>query len=269
MPWAGRTLSGNSSDNPEEFRLTLGEHLEELRQRLFRILGILMVGFAVGWMIEPWAYKQLSEVASANIPATVEYKETFRHITEPFFLKVKLAFYLGLIMTLPLTVFQVWGFVAPGLKPQERRPFQLVAPVSVVLFAMGCALCWMILPAAFEWFASFIKAFPGVALYQEPATMVMFMVRMMLAFGIGFQVPIVVFALGKVGLITAGTMLQYWRHCIVGSFILAALLTPSGDWFTMSALALPLVVLVFASIYAVKLTERKKPLPAGPPSPEE
>ncbi len=247
----------NSSGDPEEFRATLGEHLEELRQRLFRVVALLAVGLTVGWFIEPWVYNALSELARDNIPQGIEYKETFRHITEPFFLKFKMAFYIGLVLTLPFCVYQVWGFVAPGLKPAERKPVRILAPISVLFFFGGAVSCWFILPAGFQWFTEFVKEFPGVALYQEPGTMVFFIVKMLLAFGVGFQLPLVVFFLGKVGVLTPESVLRYWKQYVVGIAVFAAVITPSGDWFTMGAMAVPLVVLFFASVFAVRITNRK------------
>jgi sec-independent protein translocase protein TatC len=247
----------NSFGDPEEFRATLGEHLEELRQRLFRVVALLAVGLVIGWFIEPYVYAELVKLAEKAIPKGQDYKEVFRHLTDPFFLKFKLAFYIGLILTLPFSVFQLWGFVSPGLKPHEKRPVKILVPFSAVLFFGGAGFCWWCLPAAFEWFFSFLADFRGVALYQEPGSIVFFIVKMLLAFGIGFQLPVVVFFLGKIGIITPETIIRYWRQYAVGIFVVAAIITPSGDWFTMTAMALPLTLLFFISIFAVKITQKK------------
>lgn len=244
----------SNRDNPDEFRATLGEHLEELRGRVLRALGVLVVMCVVGWFLAMPVYSALSEVVRDNVPKNFDFKEPFTSITQPFMLQLKLAFYIGLIVAVPYIVWELWGFVAPGLKPGEKRPIKVLAPVSVLLFAVGCTVGWVTLPAAFQWFAGFFASFPNTSLYQEPGTMVFLIVKLVLAFGIGFQLPVVTFFLAKVGIISPSSLAQYWRQAVIAVFALSAMLTPSGDPFTMLAMAAPLTILFFASIYAVKLT---------------
>lgn len=241
-------------DNPDEFRATLGEHLEELRVRVMRSVGVLAAGCAVGWFLAMPVYRALSHVVQANIPKGVNYQEPFTSITQPFMLQLKLAFYISLTLTLPYIVWELWGFVAPGLRPNEKRPLRAFAPVSLVLFLFGCWLGWMSLPAAFQWFAGFFASFPGTSLYQEPGTMVFLIVKLVLAFGVGFQLPVVTFFLTKAGVLSPQTVSQYWRQAILAIIVLCAILTPSGDPFTLAAMAVPLSVLFIGSIFAARLT---------------
>lgn len=254
------TSKRNSSDDPEEFRATLGEHLEELRDRLLRILLIITGGWVVGWFIEPPLYTTLSNLVRDAVPPNLleagVYSEAFRNATDAFMLKFKLSFMLGLGLTLPLLVLQLWGFVKPGLKPSERKPLRFMAPFSVVLFAIGAFFCWLVLPSAFQWFFSFMEEFPGTKMIQEPGTMVFFILKMMMAFGIGFQLPLVVFMLGKVGLIGSDTLVQYWRQATAMIFLAAAILTPSQDAFSMLMMAVPLSLLFILSVMAVRFTTR-------------
>lgn len=261
MPiFRGGRSKRNSSDDPEEFRLSLGEHLEELRQRIFRVIAFLLVGSVVGWYLQPWVYHELSATVLRLMPPDVKYEEAFRSVTEAFMLKLKLSLYIGLVLSLPFAILQIWGFVAPGLKPNERRPFRVVAPVSVLLFALGGYFCWLILPSAFAWFLSYLNEFQGVRVIQEPGTLIFFIVKMILAFGVGFQLPILVFMLAKIGVLAPETIYGYWRQSTVVIFFAAAILTPSADIFSMLMMAVPLTVLFFASILAVKVTSRRKPL---------
>lgn len=252
----------NSPDDPEEFRLALGDHLEELRDRLVRVLWLLLVGAVVGWFLQPTVYRQLSDLVRELLPKGAPYSEAFRSLTEPFFLKLKMAAFIGAILTLPLSVFQIWGFIRPGLKVTERRIVRLVFPISVLLFALGTFFGWIVLPSAFQWFVGYQAEFRDVQIIQEPGSLVFFILQMLLAFGLSFQLPIVVFVLAKVGVISAASLAQYWRHATVVIFFAAAALTPSSDPFSMMMLAAPLTILFFISVVAVRVSVKGERDPA-------
>ncbi len=246
--------------DPEEFRAPLVEHLEELRTRLLRIIALLVVGWVAGWYLLPYLYGFLNTAIQNTVKETIgpgRYSEAFRNAPEAFMLKFKLSFLIGLVLTFPLIVIQIWGFIEPGLKPNERKPFRRMAPLSLILFVMGASFCWVILPSAIGWFSGFLNDF-NAQLIQEPGTMVFFVLKMMLAFGIGFQLPLIVFALGALGLLSAETLVEYWRQAATFIFIGSAILTPSNDAFSMLMMAVPLVVLFVISVYAVKIVQRKK-----------
>lgn len=255
-----RAVSRNSPEDPEEFRAPLADHLEELRVRIIRIVVLIVVGMTIGWFLQPPVYDHLAALVREMIPKNIDYKETFKNVTEPFMLKLRVSFYLGLILTFPFIVLQLWGFVAPGLKPSERKPLQRLAPLSVGLFLLGAFFCWLIIPTAFAWFISYIVEFPGTSIYQEPGSMIFFILKMVLAFGVGFQLPIVVFFLNKIGLLGQDTLRQYWRHATAVIFFGAAILTPSNDIFSMLMMAIPMVILFFISLWAVNLGAKRRPL---------
>ncbi|MCX7799471.1 MAG: twin-arginine translocase subunit TatC [Fimbriimonadales bacterium] len=257
--WKRRRTEGGSSEESEELRLSLGDHLEELRVRIVRSLLWLVAGWVVGWQIQPWLYQELNRMIVANVTGPgVDYKEVFRNATEPFMLKFRLSFLIGLILAFPFIVLQLWGFVEPGLRPHESRPIKRLAPVSVLLFAMGVFFCWIILPRAFRWFVGYLAEFPGTSLYQEPGTLVFFVLKMLLAFGFGFQLPLVVFLLGKVGLLEPATLMRYWRQAAVAIFTMSAIVTPSNDAFSMLMMAVPLTALFAVSVWAIRLTTRNR-----------
>lgn len=245
-------------EGPKRIFATLGGHFDELRDKLIRIAIILAVGWSIGWFLQPAVYHTLSTTTHQLISSHFDYREVFRNITDPFMLKLRLSFLIGLVVTLPLCILQIWSFVAPGLKAKEKRIFKLLAPVSMMLFGMGAWLCWMVLPSVFSWFVSYLKEFPQTAVYQEPGTLVFFTLKMMLAFGIGFQLPIIVFFSAKLGLVRSETLLKYWRHIIIGIFILSMVVVPSADPMSLILLALPLSLLFFLSVFAVRLTMPKR-----------
>lgn len=254
----------NSSGDPEEFRATLVEHLEELRTRIIRIVWMLVIGWVVGWyVLEPAVYEYIHKMISDNVVPIltakhIEYREPFKNATEPFMLKLKLSFMLGFIIVFPFALLQIWGFVSPALKPKERKPFKVLAPCSVLLFGLGAGFAWWLTPNALKWFTSYIEDFPGTDLFQEPGLMVFFVLKMLLAFGLAFQLPLVVYALGAIGLLQPGTLMKYWRQSTLAIFIVSAILTPSNDAFTMLMMAVPMCILFMISVYAIRITKRKK-----------
>lgn len=247
----------SSSDPVEELRATWGEHLEELRVRLFRIAAILAIGTFIGWRLFDPLYGAVHDLAMRSLPSDLKYREAIDHITKFFFLKLKFSFYVGLIVTLPLSVLQLWGFVSPGLRPHERRPFKIVVPLSLALFIMGASLCWYTMPAALGWFADFSGSFKSVEVIQDPELLIFFILKMLLAFGAAFQMPVVVFFLVRIGLLTTKGLLRHWRQAIFVIFLAAGIITPSGDPFTMMILALPMTGLFFASVWAAQISQKK------------
>lgn len=255
---SGRGPSGD----PEEFRLTLVEHLEELRDRIIRCLVIIGITWLIGWFAMPFLYTFLNtlvqDAIQRHLPKGHEYREVFRSATEPFMLKFRLSFMIGVVLAFPLIVNELWGFIAPGLHPKEQKPFKRLAPLSMFLFVLGAVFCWLILPSTLGWFVSYLVEFQNTDLLQDAGTMVFFILKMMLAFGIGFQLPLVVYALGMLELLSAETLVKYWRQSATVIFVAAAALTPSNDAFSMLMMAIPLVILFTISVYFVKLTQRKK-----------
>jgi sec-independent protein translocase protein TatC len=264
-PKKRKKFGWNSPDhNPEEFRLSLVEHLEELRTRVIRSFLILLAFWAVAWQYFPGIFKFLTDRASVAINAVLipkgqKYSEILLHIPDAFMMRFKISFYCALILAFPFIVMQVWAFIAPGLKPQEQQPLKRIGPVSLGLFIIGGFFCWLVLPAAFGWFASYLDSFPGVALTQEAGTMAMFSLKSILAFGIGFQLPLVVFVLGALNLLSSDTLIKYWRHAAIAIFFISGAITPSNDIPSMLMMAIPLTILFMVSAYAVKMVQKKKP----------
>jgi sec-independent protein translocase protein TatC len=251
------------SGDPDDYRLTLVEHLEELRTRIIRVAVAVTLGWAVGWVEFKPVYTYLVTVINngimAGLPKGTDYKEMFPNATEPFLLQLRLSFLIGMILAFPFIVIQLWGFVAPALKPNEQKPFKKLAPLSAALFVMGAGFAWYVTPSALKWFVQYLDNFPTTALYQQAGTMVFFVLKLLLAFGFAFQLPIVVYGMGIAGILSAETLLKYWRQSSFVIFVVAAIVTPSNDPVTMLAMAIPLVLLFIASVYAVKFVQRKKP----------
>ncbi len=253
----------NSPEDPEEFRLTLVEHLEELRARLMRSLAILVVGWIAGWFIEPFAFGHLNGMITKTLTPVlarmhVEHKNVFESAPDAFMLKFKMAMVIGFILTFPFLILQLWGFVEPALKPNERKPFRIAAPFSILLFAMGATFCWFIIPNTIAWFATYLEEFPGTSLFQNVPELMFFTMKLLLAFGIAFQLPLIVYALNALGLLETETLMKNWRKATFVVFAVAMIVTPSNDFFTMLSMAIPVSILFLITIVVVKFASRKR-----------
>ncbi len=248
--------------------MELWEHLSELRSRIMRVLIYLMVAATVCWFLYP-SLKRFIERPLGGLVKEKGIEFAFRHITGPFFLQLQVSVIAGLILAIPLITLELWGFIAPGLMPNERKGFYFVVPLSLFFFFLGISTAYFVLPSAFAYFASFIIS-TGPAqtrVLQDPVLYWSFVMKMILAFGIVFQLPVVLMFLGWIGLVTSSMLKKNWRHSIVLCSVVAAVATPSNDAPTMIMMAVPLMLLYVASIGLVGMVERfraKKAVAAGP-----
>ncbi len=234
----------------------LTEHLEELRTRIVRSLTAIFVGWVVGYILFPAVYHVISLPLEEPL-RRVEGKTVFLHFADPFFLRLKLSFVVGLIFSAPYVTYQVWAFVAPGLTRSERRVVKMFIPFSGLLFVMGVVLGYLFLPAAIRWFLSYLADYGSATLLQNPLSYVLLAVKILLAFGLSFQLPIVLIILAKLGLVSSRRLLTYWRHAVVVIFGIAAIVTPTNDPLSMMVMALPMVFLYFLTIGIVKRMEAR------------
>jgi sec-independent protein translocase protein TatC len=189
-------------------------------------------------------------------------------IQDGFLLQMQVSFLSGLMTAIPLVGLELWGFISPALTPEERKPVKYLAPFSVLLFLAGVAVAYASLPTAYGWMASFIPDIPTVpggangannaaTLYQNAQQYLLLTVKILLGFGVAFQLPIILLFLARVGIINAGLMTTYWRHAIVLIAAAAAILTPSNDPLTMLMMAVPMAGLYLLSIGLVRAFEPK------------
>ncbi|MBI3945825.1 MAG: twin-arginine translocase subunit TatC [Armatimonadetes bacterium] len=246
-----RTTKPRRESFDREMELT--EHLAELRARIFRALLYVAIGTAVAWVYYPAIYVLLTKPV-LSLRNGVQWDWIFVNFIEPFMVRLQVSAVAGIILVFPLLTMEAWGFVSPALTRTERRAVCLVAPLCVVLFLAGVALTLVVLPSGLRWFLGFLP--PDTRLMQKVTDYVLFLVRMCLAFGIMFQLPVVMLFLAKVGLVNSRFLARYWRQAIVLSAAAAALITPSADAFTMLAATAPLTVLYGLSIILVKFVER-------------
>src|SRR5262249_12365845 len=150
----------------------------------------------------------------------------FDHFTKPFFVVLQISIVSGFILAAPFVIGEMWGFIAPALTREEKKPLRYAAPLSVVLFAAGVALGYWVAQFAITWFLSYLAWFPRAVLYQDPKAYVLFMLKMMAAFGIVFQLPVVLMFLAWIGILKSETMKKSWRHAVVGISVIGLFVTP-------------------------------------------
>ncbi|WP_375515320.1 twin-arginine translocase subunit TatC [uncultured Nostoc sp.] len=231
---------------PGEVEMSLFDHLEELRQRIFYSL----IGVAVGIIGCFFAVKpivQLLEVPAQGVKflqlAPGEY----------FFVSVKVAAYTGLILTSPFILYQIIQFVLPGLTRRERRILGPVVLGSSVLFGAGLVFAYLLLiPAALKFFISYgadvVEQLWSIDKYFE------FVLLLLFSTGLAFQIPIIQLLLGNLNIVSSERMVSGWRYVIMGAVVLGAVLTPSTDPLTQSLLAGAVLGLYFGGVGLVKLT---------------
>ena len=242
-------------DPIEEEKSPFTAHLEELKQRLIRCLIAIGIGFLGCYYFREPLFRIITKPLAQVLPAGSHM--IFTGLPEAFFIYMKIAFFASLFLTAPYTFFEVWLFVAPGLYSKEKKyvlPFVLS---STFLFVGGVLFGYFLaLPPAYGFFVEFSTDFlkPMIS-FREYLN---FTLKFLLAFGICFELPVFIFFLTKVGIVTPKLLSKQRRYAILIIFIVAAVLTPSPDAFSQILLALPLMFLYEISIFVSKLALRKQ-----------
>lgn len=243
-----------SEEHTEEFKeMELWEHLSELRARLIRSACYIILGLAIAWQIYPW----LNQIFFAPLNPMLKRvggEIVYTHFAQGFMLQLQVSLVAGLVVAIPLVTLELWGFIAPGLTRSERKACYFVFPLSVLFFFGGIICGYELMSVTIDYFAQYIPK--DVQLLQDPMKYIVFLVKMVVAFGICFQMPVVLMFLGYVGLVTSQTLREQWRLAVVGCFVVAAVATPGGDPMTMMIMAAPLAVLYLASIFLVAFVEK-------------
>ena len=253
-----RTLRHPTEARPSPDSMTLFEHLSELRRRLI----VCIVWFAGGAIATYVLYAPvLGAIRRPYCNALVSLHERsggcFFYITAPlegFTTRLNVAAYGGLVLGIPVIVYELWQFVTPGLKANERKYALPFVGATVVLFAAGGAVAYLIYPHALQFLIG--SSGPHVRAILSPATYFSLLIALILIFGIAFEFPVVLVALVLAGVITTRGLRSFRRWAILLIVIFAAVVTPSSDPFSMLALAIPMLVFYEAAILAGRLLRR-------------
>ncbi len=252
-------------DGPEhDVRMPLTAHLEELRTRVIRMLIAAGIGLVACYgLAEPIVallLAPLTHIEGAHVIGT--------GVTDAFFTKLKVAFVAGLFVAGPVIFYQAWAFVAPGLYETEKRlalPFSIAASV---FFVAGAVFCYVVVfPIAFQFFLAEFGTI-GIAPEIRVSEYLTFTSRMLLAFGITFELPVATFFLARIGVLTHRSMIAGARYAVVAIFVVAAVLTPGPDVASQLLMAGPLLLLYAVSIGVAWLVARPAADVAAAPAAE-
>jgi sec-independent protein translocase protein TatC len=234
--------------------MTMVEHLEELRRRLMIVIAAIAIAAVVGFILSGPALDLLRQ------PLPAQYDTLyFNSPGGAFVAQLKIAGFIGLALAMPVILYQVWRFVTPGLMPGEKRllwPFLLAA---LLLFGLGLAIGYVIIPYALSFLLGFAR--PGVEPLLTIDEYIGFVTTLMLAFGLMLQFPVVMFILVRLGIVTPQWLAARRRFAILIIAIVAALATPGGDPFSMIVLALFMYGLFEGTLVVLRAIRRREAKP--------
>ena len=233
------------------------EHLVELRSRLIKCFIAIAVGALAGWLLyKPVLSLLMDPLRDLADDPNVSDKFISFDPLEQFMLRIKMSTYLGIALAMPFLLWQIWAFIAPGLYQNERRYAGAFVGSATVLFALGATIAYFTLPQAL----GFLQSVGGDDVQYQYTTenYIMLILYMMLAFGVGFQFPIVVVFLQLIGLVEPQQLSKFRRFAVVIIFAVAAVITPSADPISLVALALPMVLFYEISILIGRLIGRRR-----------
>jgi sec-independent protein translocase protein TatC len=251
------------SDEPEDDKkMPLMDHLIELRSRLIWSIAAFAVCFLIGYATSGYVFEFLQhplQVAFAGQPGR---RMIFTAPTEAFFTYMKVAFFTAAFVSFPVVATQIWMFVAPGLYKHEKNAFLPFLVATPFMFLVGATfLYYLILPFALKFFVGFeVPSGEGTLPIQLEAKMSEYLslvMTLVLAFGISFELPVLLTLLAKVGIVSAEALASKRRYAIVGVVAFAGVVTPP-DVFSQLSLAIPMYLLYEASIWIAKMIEKSR-----------
>lgn len=235
--------------------MPLRDHLREFRTRLTLAAAGVAVGSVIGWFLYPPVFEALQQpVLEAARTDDALVTVNFSGVATALDMQIKVSLILGIVLSAPWWLYQLWAFVAPGLHRRERRYTVGFLAAAIPLFFAGVAAAWWIFPRAIAILTGFTPE--GAANFLDAQLFMTFAMRLVLAFGIAFVFPVVMVALTWAGVVRAGTWLRGWRWAVLLIFVAAAILTPTPDAVTMLFMAVPMVGLYFGAIGLGLLRER-------------
>ncbi len=239
---------------PNPDKMTFLEHLEELRQRLVRSAISLVVGFGACWNFREEIFHFMTQPMR-----TAGFKDAFVYTgpAEALMLYMKMAFFVGIFVASPYILWEIWGFISPGLYRHEKTWAFPFIGMGSLFFVLGALFGhYYLFPLTFR----FLNGFGGsdmryMAKIDEYYS---FYSWFLLGLGLVFQIPVVIFVLARIGLVTPGFLLRAWKWVILGAFVISAFITPTPDMVTQTALALPMIGLYFFGVAVAWLFGRQR-----------
>jgi len=250
-------MTTKSARRDADARMPLRQHLAEFRNRVILAAIGLTVGSVVGWFFYTPVFEALQRpvldaAARDNALVTVN----FSGLATALDMQLKLSLVIGVVLSSPWWLYQLWAFVAPGLKRHERRYTIGFLAAAIPLFLGGVALGWWVFPHAVQILTGFTP--DGAANFLDAQLFMTFAMRLVLVFGLAFVFPVVMVALSAAGLVRTRTWLKGWRWAVTLIFAFCAVMTPTPDAITMVVMAVPMCGLYFGAVGVSALFERSR-----------
>jgi sec-independent protein translocase protein TatC len=246
-----------------EGRMSVIEHLRELRRRLIVMVLIISAGAVIGYVFYPQILHVLSR-PYCSVPADRRFSSAgskhcdliYTGVLDGFTTRLKVAFIAGAALTAPFWLYQVWAFITPGLRKNERRYTVVFVAASTVLFIMGAGLAFVVLSKGLQVLIGSSGA--GTQALLTANSYLSFVTLMLVVFGAAFELPLLVVMANLVGVLSGKLLKKSQRVGIFLIFVFAAVATPSTDPFTMCAMAVPMCILFEASVLFAVVHDRRK-----------
>ncbi|NEE03173.1 twin-arginine translocase subunit TatC [Phytoactinopolyspora halotolerans] len=253
----GRRGKGSRPERDPEGRMTLTEHLRELRSRLFKsALAVLLfgiIGFVFHEQIMEFLLDPMLEAAERT---GADARPTYQQATDPLIVPMTIAMWTGVMLGAPVWIYQIWGFITPALYANEKKWALAVVGAAVPMFAAGVVLALWVMPKAWEFLLNFTP--DDISNYITFRDYLSFVLRLTLVFGVGFLLPIFIVLLNAVGVLRHETLSSARRWVIVGIFVFGAVATPTGDPVTLMLLATPMWLLFEAAVLICRIWDRRR-----------
>lgn len=229
--------------------MTLVDHLTELRSRIIWSIAAIVVGSVIGFVLAP----TIQHFLTGPLPASALPLQVLGP-GDAFGIALRIAITVGIVLAMPVLLYQMWAFVSPGLTPSERRLLRPWIPLALFFFVLGVTIAWVILPFAIQFLLAFTNDVIVAHLAAPPYFD--FVTTMFLAFGLLMEFPIVLYALSRVGIVTSARLRSSRRMAILGIAIFAAVATPGGDLVSPTVLGGTMYILFELTILAIRRSGR-------------
>ncbi len=237
--------------------MPLRAHLLELRRRLFLVAVGLTLGAVGGWFLYTPVFEMLQQpLLDAAAERGGNVSVNFAGLASAFDMQIKVSLFLGVLVSSPWWLYQLWAFITPGLTRRERGYAVGFLGAAVPLFLAGAAMAFWTMPTAVRVLTDFTP--DGASNFIDAQTYLSFVMRFVLAFGLAFVLPVVMVCVNFAGLVRAGTWARGWRWAVLLAFVFSAVMTPTPDAITMIVLALPICVLYFAALGVCAVNDRRR-----------